>query len=284
MNGNNQMIMGIVLIIIGGGAALLALAFLLVRNAKRDEAVPEEQSAPSLSMPPDSQYDVEGPLSALPQDYVKVDSEPGSREESSVEVLGSDDRAPPGGDPLAGRVAPTTAVNPESSQLSGERSEMDTTSTARPRIQVASLLRDEVTGELIVKVGDREYRSSDDIVDSSDRRKVEYAASDLSKWFQGSDFVDHRRSVVRETAPRDSTSREEAPAPSSENMIDQINAILEKKLLAAGGAPRGIRLISNATGGVRVYIGLKSYSLDEVPDDEIRRFIREAVAEWEANR
>jgi hypothetical protein len=53
---------------------------------------------------------------------------------------------------------------------------------AGPRISIATLLRDDVTGQLIVKVGDTEYHNPDDLRASNDWTRVEFAASDLQTW------------------------------------------------------------------------------------------------------
>jgi len=42
-----------------------------------------------------------------------------------------------------------------------------------------------------------------------------------------------------------------------------------------------VRLSGDREGSVRVYIGIQSYTLDEIPDADIREVIRLAVAEWE---
>jgi hypothetical protein len=137
-------------------------------------------------------------------------------------------------------------------------------------IPVATLLRDEVTGRLVVQVGPQQYTTAGDLKASKDWMRVERAASDLAGW----------------TAPPPSdraaaAKREEPAAPRPASMIDQINAIFERKLAASPQSHRGIRLSTGLDGGVRVLIGLQSYTLDQVPDPEISRMIRESVAEWE---
>ena len=66
-------------------------------------------------------------------------------------------------------------------------------------------------------------------------------------------------------------------------MIDEINEILEGKC-AAGDAPLGLRLLEEEDGTLRVFIGVKSYTIEDVPDKKIRQVIKEAVAEWEARQ
>jgi hypothetical protein len=68
-------------------------------------------------------------------------------------------------------------------------------------------------------------------------------------------------------------------------MVEQIGQILESKLAARPGSSAApVRLVEGPGGSVRVYIGLQSYSPEEVPDPEIREAIRASVAEWEASR
>jgi hypothetical protein len=66
-------------------------------------------------------------------------------------------------------------------------------------------------------------------------------------------------------------------------MVEQINAILEKRLLERPELSRGIRLAEGPGGAIKVYVGIDSYNgIDDVPGADIRQLIREAVAEWEA--
>ena len=144
---------------------------------------------------------------------------------------------------------------------------------AGPRIQVASLLRDEVTGELIIQVGDREYRSAEVLRDSQDWIRVEYAASDLSKWIE---------MPMRRPTPEREVESSDPYKPMS--MIEQINEILQQKVAASGKSQLAVRLMEGPEGSARVLIGVHSYELGEVPDESISDLIREAVADWEAGR
>jgi hypothetical protein len=62
----------------------------------------------------------------------------------------------------------------------------------------------------------------------------------------------------------------------------QIDEILQNLVIDSPFATRGIHLVDEAAGGVRVEIGLDSYAgVDAVPDEAVRQLIRQAVAEWE---
>jgi hypothetical protein len=138
---------------------------------------------------------------------------------------------------------------------------------------VVTLLREEVTGQLALQVGTRVYQDQQALRDSPDWTRVEYAARDLARWIEGST-----------PAPRRTEERRlEEPAKGG-TMVEQISRILETKLAAQSASGRAVRLVEGPGGAVRVYIGMQSYNLDEVPDPAIRTAIREAVAEWEARR
>jgi hypothetical protein len=139
---------------------------------------------------------------------------------------------------------------------------------------VVTLMRDEVTGQLALQVGERTYLDPQALRDSPDWTRVEYAARDLATWVQG-------EAVPARRAPAE---RRAEVQPKAGTMLEQIGSILEKKLASRPGSGSAVRLMEGPGGAVRVYIGVQSYSLEEVPDPEIRQAIREAVAEWEASR
>ncbi len=142
-----------------------------------------------------------------------------------------------------------------------------------PRIQVATLLRDEVTGKLIVQVGDTEFSDPDELRDSPYWTRVEFAALDLSKW------VEQEGEKTVATAPR---MRESDTTPiRPQSMIGQINDILQQNIAESGGEYQGVQLIEGPGGSARVMVGVQSYELGEVPDENIQALIRDAVASWE---
>ena len=144
---------------------------------------------------------------------------------------------------------------------------------AGPRISIATLLRDDVTGQLIVKVGDTEYHNPDDLRASNDWTRVEFAASDLQTW------------IIKDAPSQPRVELEPEPVePKPTSMIEQINVILQEKIDASGRAHLGVRLLESPSGAARVLIGVQSYDLADVPDEDIRQLIQEAVAIWEADQ
>ncbi len=157
---------------------------------------------------------------------------------------------------------------------------------AAGRIRVATILRDEVSGHLIVQIDEKEYRSAGELRDSRFWTRIERASSDLAAWFRP---VKEKTAAVRpEPAPQIAPGQEQEKArermSGDLSMIEQIDVILQRKLASTTGGLRGVRLVEGAGGAVRVYMGVQSYSLEDVPSDEVRRLIREAVQEWEAQQ
>jgi hypothetical protein len=74
----------------------------------------------------------------------------------------------------------------------------------------------------------------------------------------------------------------EKPVPPPSSIVEQIDAILQRRMLNTPLAKMDIRLQESHEGGVEVMVGVKRYeAVDEVPDPEIRSAIRAAIDEWE---
>jgi hypothetical protein len=235
---DNSLLMGIVLIGVGIALALIAYAVMLNR---KDGEEPAEAEAQELE--PEAEATAGPSTETLEPSAEPVESPPPTVGPAPM---------PPAA------VVPPAAVQPAIG------------TPARRLMPVATLLREEVTGDLVIQVGDRVYRRVEDLRPSSDAARVQSLSADLSRWL----------SRVT-TAKPSGAAREEAPAKPG-SMIEQINMILEEKLAAAGSGTRGVRLAEGPGGVVRVFIGVNSYPMDEVPDPEVRQLIRQAVAEWEA--
>ncbi len=84
-------------------------------------------------------------------------------------------------------------------------------------------------------------------------------------------------------APKPATiAKEDRPAAPADSMVNQIDSILQARLVGTPLEERGVFLAQSPEGGVNVYIGLTRYNgIDDVPDPEIKSAIRAAIAEWE---
>ncbi|MGD8814028.1 MAG: hypothetical protein PVI78_06085 [Anaerolineales bacterium] len=138
--------------------------------------------------------------------------------------------------------------------------------------EIATLLRDSKTGKLLVEIGEQRYADASDLDDQKLQASLIVAASDFTQWLKDPE------SEKGETIPQE---EEPKPTPKLKSMIDEINEILEKKS-AEGKAPLGLRLLEEEDGTLRVFVGVKGYAIEEVPDKKVQRVIKEAVAEWEA--
>jgi len=66
------------------------------------------------------------------------------------------------------------------------------------------------------------------------------------------------------------------------SIVNQIDTVLQARLVDTPLAKRGIRLQESLQGGVEVYVGLEKFStVDDVSDETIKTAIRAAIAEWE---
>ncbi len=66
------------------------------------------------------------------------------------------------------------------------------------------------------------------------------------------------------------------------SIVQQIDTILQTRLLNTPLEKQGIRLQESSQGGVEVYVGLQKFlAVEDVPDTFIRSEIRGAIADWE---
>ena len=69
------------------------------------------------------------------------------------------------------------------------------------------------------------------------------------------------------------------------SVVDEVNNILQKKLIGSPLAGKGIHMMENHNNEIRFWVGLNSYDdVEEIPDPEVRQIIDESVKEWERNR
>lgn len=67
------------------------------------------------------------------------------------------------------------------------------------------------------------------------------------------------------------------------SIVQQIDSVLQKKLLNTPLEDAGIRLQESPQGDLEVFVGLQKFtSIDDVTDEKIKSVIRAAIAEWES--
>lgn len=75
---------------------------------------------------------------------------------------------------------------------------------------------------------------------------------------------------------------EEEPAAAPASIVAQIDSILQTQLAGTPLMEKGIRLLESAEGGVIVMVGMRKFeAIDEVPDEQIKAAIRNAITTWE---
>lgn len=84
-------------------------------------------------------------------------------------------------------------------------------------------------------------------------------------------------------------AKEESPLPPAaarnRSIVMQIDDVLQDMLLHSPLGSRGIKLTEDPVRGVIVYVGINHYDgIDNVPDPEIKAFIRQAVQTWESTQ
>jgi hypothetical protein len=77
-------------------------------------------------------------------------------------------------------------------------------------------------------------------------------------------------------------AKEDRPSAPSGSIVNQIDSVLQQRLVGTPLEERGIFLTQSPEGGVIVYVGLTKYmGIDDVPDPEVKAAIRAAITEWE---
>ena len=101
-------------------------------------------------------------------------------------------------------------------------------------------------------------------------------------------FLEQMRRQLEETARQGVRRKKKGDSKaasgegsSSFSLVDEIDAILQRKLKASSLARTDAQFVARADGSVRIRVGGEYYDRpDQVPDADLRRIIEAAIAEW----
>lgn len=275
MNFDQQLVIGIVFIVAGIAVALLAYAAYLNREAPTEaDEVAQESASPSGSQA--GEVDIEPERDAIPND-VGTKADPGPdriQEEPEGEAAMSD---PADLRPVS---TPESEIKEREAELPErpvDEGDMAATVPGPSDAQTSptvEIYRNPETGRVNVDIDGRIYNSIEELRASQDWKRVDHLFSDILAWLV------KEQPALEEAETLDEQPDQEQPL----SMVEQINKILVEKLDAREGGPRAVRLMEGTGGNIRVYIGMDSYPMDEVPDEEVQAIIRQAVREWESRQ
>jgi hypothetical protein len=256
MNIENSSLLGYVFII--SGVALCILAYAIYLNLRE----PKSKTS-AMELPKDSfQNDVS---TTQPESSDITNQSPSTttveqQDELPIEISMSQEEKDP---PMPAELENDLSPKPDKQDLT----------------EAATILREVDTGNLIIRVGSSEYTNVNDLMDSKHWSRIERLSSDLAEWLKSSKFeLSPSRAPSSDSKPLDDSST------ASKSMVEEINEILERKIKTEDVDRKAIKIIEMLDGTIKVYVGVDSYPIDEVPFEDVRALIRESVAEWEGSR
>jgi len=180
-----------------------------------------------------------------------------------------------------------------------------TDNTQIPRESVLKIWREPDEDDLIIELGDKEYKKSINL-SGKQRSQLHNLILELNDWLVSTPYKKNETDYQIHTAKvsPDQENGEvakpklnfnpvtmlvnalQADIPKSqlpiESIVSQIDEVLQEKIKNSPLEGEPIRLMELPGKGMVVIIGLKQYdSVDEVPQGEIKDMIRSAVKEWE---
>ncbi|MBN1265601.1 MAG: hypothetical protein JXA25_08920 [Anaerolineales bacterium] len=271
----NPLMIGIILIAVGLACALIAVAILLNRRDMEKAETGETETVSSDAVGTGDP--------STPEGIPAAEVEPLPPEVSEAEQISGEPVETPAADSAARESAPSTEFPVPNLSDDAPRS-----GSAAAVEQIAAIKRHPGTGRLILSVENREYSSLSELKESSDWHIVSGSLNELVAWIQQeipeSLALSTELSLMEQPAPlQKSKDRKKKPEvlPQPRSMVEQINDIIQEKIRISGKTHLSVRLIESRYGEVKALIGVESYPLEEIPDPQIKEFIRECVAEWE---
>jgi hypothetical protein len=174
-------------------------------------------------------------------------------------------------------------------------------------MDVIHLWRDSKTKRLVAEIDGELYKRGT-FLNQEQFTRLSLASVEMQDWVgiegrvdppDAADLVAHRMAVMPEEIEEEEDTLEFLPVElikkgmaadvyipeDSTSISGQINTILQTLLADSPLAHRAVRLMDIEGRGMVVLVGLDMYDgVEDVPDDNIRIIIRQAVAEWEQKK
>ncbi len=148
--------------------------------------------------------------------------------------------------------------------------------------------RDSQSKQIVLQIGERLYKSSD-VMSTTEKKFLGGLIAYLQRWLGITPPEPAPQPAPPPQAPEPAqpsvspfvTEPSEVPF-SEKSIVAQIDDILQEKIFDTPLKDKGIRLMENLDGSMRVLIGMDQYDdVSSIPDETIKAAIRAAVRDWE---
>ncbi|MEW6404454.1 MAG: hypothetical protein AB1649_21875 [Chloroflexota bacterium] len=145
--------------------------------------------------------------------------------------------------------------------------------------------RDDQHKQLVLQIGKRAFHSGEPLPPTEDKYLAGLLAY-LQKWLGIPASASTPPVSLQPAQPQASVSpfvpdTPEVPS-AKKSIVAQVDDILQELLFNSPLKDKGIRLMENLDGSMRIFVELDHYDdVDSIPDDEVRALIHAAVRKWE---
>ncbi len=148
--------------------------------------------------------------------------------------------------------------------------------------------RDSQSKQIVLQIGERLYKSSD-VMSTTEKKFLGGLIAYLQRWLGITPPEPEQQPAPPPKAAEPAQASvspfvtEPSEIPFSEkSIVAQIDDILQEKIFDTPLKDKGIRLMENLDGSMRVLIGMDQYDdVSSIPDETIKAAIRAAVKDWE---